>query len=1468
MDKLKKSLKHLFAPAIVLLLVAVMGIFSPVVSVVAALRVNAMAAGINGTTAYTITNMPARTVDVGTSITTPSVTSNGVVKLCHAGKEIVIREGDTDDITTYKYEEIGQYEWRFYANDVLFNTYTVTVTDTTYGMTMPENVATVAPKDLTSLVLPLPAAYKVGGVSVDVEKIEKGSDAAVFGGAYANITVDGAVKYILTAEVARENHTFPASDIAIDQNGIVINLGDAQKTGILKVTYKLYSADEQKLLAALPLSNIEIKDVTTDKVIFANIPSAPSVKNLGYYSTVALTAPTADTAKVGTTSFNVEAQTKIFKVQCSPYATEPSDWSKASDKIVTLTVEKDSDGQWIVKENGVATDKYLEVDGLKVKIKALGWYRFQFETSTLFGYQMDENFDADKNNVEQDANKTCVRYWSDSVRIYRDSIEPNFAWVAGYDKTSASDVAKMNEDFDNLLAQYANALPMTEKPDAATTKKITVDANSGLVLPAIFPHDNATSFEKMKVTTFHIEQIQDKNGNSATGNYVYNSTDKNDAKNFVYDYTKPLTISFVGDNPTSSGNTVQLVKNEGLYRIRVVVEEVQPEFANGEKYSAGYANTKTKYLYFYVNNSFDHKDNTPKIDESNVFQVSDVYLSEGHTFNFNKPTVTDSYTPNDKITVDYYLVANITDATAFGGKTGIQILSQLETSANKLRGTVDLDNLYQYNAAAGKNDETKLSIETLEKCDNLYIYAVARNFNAMQANLRKEFKIVENPVAGTYFDNTLISANNQDEFAQYGYAWKRAEFAIHNVNNDATATITAPTFGTNKYVAGETVEIESISMSWGSNPVDGQMSVAVYQVKGNKMVPVNLMNSAEADAEIVSSISSYSQTLELTNLYFTPGVSGEYKLVVTANAFGSEKVTTSVTNITIESSGDWGVTPLSLSTLASNDYTVDKTIALGESLVLPNWVISKDSSSTEKYFAKNRQLYAYDNEGNISNDVKGYYTVTVMGVNDPNCILGNNFVPNKDGQYTFQYKFYKADGNTLLKTVNYVVQVNSNDTANENIRVGEDYKDAGILWNAATTANATGTATAGHHLVAGKEYALSENYTDKQPAYAITLNQFIDSNYGAATDFVVDSAFLWDYLEPIYEGTAITGYMYPAIAIPMANLVTDTHSSDEVEITVQKGGNSTYLVSSKKKNAGGSVDKASVINPIDGYYVFRPEGEFNADCKSKYDANNYLEATKKQSSVAGVYTISYKTSTTTLSFNVTFGNLQNGTLAWNEGFLTYNNDDGKGNQEISKESTQDVVIENIDGHRYVTIDMSKVYFTGNADMEALIANGPKPEDDNAGINPEDLTTAYFYENVNVSVSFDGGAFIDSSDWTDKEDETKAIKITEDGKFMYKFDLSKGSGTYKVNISMPNKYTSSTVSASIEFTIDVDVTNRNHNLNNVWGIILIVLSVGLLAGVVYYFIKTARATRFVDAPRAAKGKAKTPKNVEDKKEDVK
>ncbi len=1477
-----------------------MGVFSPVVSVVAALRVNPLEV-VSPEQKFTISNLPARTVELGSTAATvivPTINNNGEVVLCHAGKEsdIFDEEGnytDTFKDGKYTYREVGQYEWRFYTDNtknVLFDTYTVTVTDTSYSMSMPDNVATVAPKTMDkALTLPLPSTYRVAGETVEVAKVEnKDEDIDGFSGEYAVVTLKMKDKtekeYVLTADVALENHSYNDKIQSISLNGLAIDLSKNETAGNLKVTYQLWNAESKKLLVALPLSDIELKNVTPSQVTFANIPTAPSVKNLSYCSKVGLTTPTADSAKVGSTSFNVEAQTVICNVQCYPYSDEPKDWTAKNDsKIHNLTVEKDlSTGKWLVKENGKDASEYLEIDGLSVKVKALGWYRFQFQTSTLFGYQLSDDFDTDSVNIEQDSGKTYVRYWSDSVRIYRDSIEPNFAWVGKYEK-DVIDVDDWNNKFDELT-EYDAYLPMTEKPEATTSQKITVNYDQGLVLPAIFPHDNATAFEDLKVNVY-IDRIQNEDGQAVTSNSTENSVWSNEKptgdKQFSYDMTKPLQIKFVDGNRTQKENLVELSKLDGLYRVRITVDEKQPSFADNTYYSSGYANSKTKYLYFYVDHSYtcDKKgedENSPKLDANKIFQVSDVYLWEGHTFDFRVPTSSDNHTPAANIQMDYYLVNQSTGT----------VTELTDVKANASRITVDLD---------------KLAID-LSADTNCYIYAVARNFNAMQNNLKAKAGIINPEVFDeTRFEKELLTMDDfksVDQIAQYGYAWKRAAFTIYATkDSSATATITVtPANNTvNSYKAGEKVVFDTISVNWGSADVDGQMTVAAYLVKDKgARVPVNVVNGDTSSAEIVSSVSFNSNEYVAYNWSFTPGVGGKYILVVTAKDHASSQIQTRVDTINITSSGDWHATPLSLAPAAATNYTIDSTISLGESLVLPNWLVSKDDETSVKYFAKNRNLYAYDTDGNVT--VAGDYTVTVLGVNDPNCVIGNKFVPNKTGTYVFQYNFTKdVENNEVeeLKTISYVVQVNNDNSGTSSIRMGEDYNDEKLLKNAEEATEETEASkkhTVGNDDDGTFTYVLGSNGTgsDNKPAYAITLKEFTASNYGAATDFVVDSASLFNYLEPIYENNEITGYMYPAIAIPMPNVVTDTTSSDQVEITVQKSGSSTYLVSSKKMNAGGSSSKASVISPMGDseYYVFRPDGKFDKTRLEKCDENDYLsKAAISTSGAAGVYTVTYKTNNTSVSFNVTFGNLENGHLNWNTGFLTYDNNDGKGAQEITDngDTTTNVVIEKVDGHRYVTIDMSKIYFDGNEDMKALIERGPDPDHDNAGYNKEELANEYYMKNVVVTVSYEGSTFIEYSDWSEKDDETQAIKNYGDKgegyKYLYKFDLNQGSGTYKVNISMTNRYTGNTVSKSIEFTIDVDVTNKNTNLNTVWGIILVVLSVGLLAGVIFYFVKTARATRFVDVPNAVKAKKqgktkapktedKTPKAVEAPKEDVK
>ena len=1524
-----------------------MGVFSPVVSVAAALRLNAADYGPQGTgDNYSITNLPARVVELGaegTKITAPSF-SNGTITVLHANQEKIVNGG-----SEYTYDEVGQYEWRFYtgsasdgkltASNKLFDTYTVTVTDKSYSMAMPDNVPTVAPKDLTELTLPLPSTFTVGGEEMKIvgftnDKKEVEGDEIIVN--YVVVALkdsrNNETKYRLSANVSLENYPFGDDKIAITEKGLKIDLttaDDDERTGDLKVTYKLSTnSNGGKLLVALPLDDIEIKNIKTSDVTFASIPTAPSVKNLAYWSDVTLTAPSADSAKTANTSFNVEATTRIVQVQASLWSTEPSWSTKNNKKIITLTWD-DEKGEWKSSNSKYSADDIFEIKDLSVKIKKLGWYRFQFETTTLFGYKMDDDFD-NYDAISQDKNKTYVRYWSDSIRIYRDAVNPSLAWVDPYNITKGEDgkltqdsvdtIEKMNKEYDELLTKYSAYLPLSDKPDASTSKKITINPNTGLTLPAIFPHDNASTYEQIDITSVRIDQIQDENNQTVSNvNYVFSAEKPNTEKTaFTYDNTKALKISFVSKKEElgeQTNNSVTLLNNNGLYRVRIELNDYLPIFEEeGKGYSSGRANTQYVYLYFYVSDKYNDQKVAPVIDENKVFQVSDVYLWEGHTFDFAKPTFADSYTPTNNLQTDYYLVRV---ATSGNGKTS-GVVSKLDVKSTATRVTVDLDNLYIYDPETDENGTNKWKFESLVSSDfNYFIYAVARNFNAMQAMLPGKLNSADYSISEKVFDTTLFFALNSegkmkektksedagksedddeskddgyyagtyiDQIAQYGYAWKRAGFAIHTtseVSTNPTITVDFATSG-NTYVAGEPVHISSIRTVWGSNTkVDGQMSVAVYMVKPNNvLVPVNVVNGPKASAEVVSAVAFNRGTCEVKDWYFTPGVGGDYMIVVTAKANASNQIKTYVRNISIQSSGDWGVTPLSLSTAASN-YSVDKTMSLGDTFVLPNFVISDNNIVEEtKYFAKNRNLYAYSADGEVTDRVEGNYSITVMGVNDPDCIIGNKFVPNKKGQYVFQYSFaLTGSEDKPLRTINYVVQVNDSGSSVSNILMGEGYDDEKVLWNASASGNNTdednGVIDGNKYLIDGKSYDLSTDYTAEKPAYAITLSEFVQTNYGASTNFVVDSAALFKYLEPIYEVTgkdddgndvkAITGYMYPAIAIPMPNVVSDTASSNEVEITVQKSGSSEYLVSSKKRNAGGNTDTESVIEKIGEYYVFRPEGKFTADCKTTCTAADYMtKGVVSASKVVGLYTVTYKTNNTSLSLNVTFGSLVNGTLDLGKNFLTYKDEKGKTHEIASTTGSNDVVIDKVNNHRYVTIDMSKVTFNdnGNTDMTKMIEAGPHPDKDNEGYAESDLYTAYIWENTYVSVSYEGGSFINNYDWSDdNEDQAIESKPKENGEFLKTFDLTNGSGTYKVTVNMTNKYTGATISNSIEFTIDVNVSNKKNNLKDVWGTILIILSLGLFAGVVYYFVRTARATRFIDTPSAVKepkNKNKAPK----------
>ena len=242
---------------------------------------------------------------------------------------------------------------------------------------------------------------------------------------------------------------------------------------------------------------------------------------------------------------------------------------------------------------------------------------------------------------------------------------------------------------------------------------------------------------------------------------------------------------------------------------------------------------------------------------------------------------------------------------------------------------------------------------------------------------------------------------------------------------------------------------------------------------------------------------------------------------------------------------------------------------------------------------------------------------------------------------------------------------------------------------------------------------------------------------------------------------------------------------------------------------------------------------------------------------SAVYVVTYKTKSTSLTFNITIGDPVKGELTLADGFLTYDN----GKKTIDRGTTP-VIDKNSDGKRLVTINLKKVSYVGNSAFMAQIARGTYG--DNVEVEG-DHSNEFLWEKANVRVDFEGASYIATSGWSEENGNKDNDAMT------YQFNVVE-SGTYTVTVSLYNPYVNQTVTETFEFTIDVTATNKNVNLSTVWGIILVILSVGLLAGVIFYFVKTARETRFLDNPKAPKApkakKEKPSKTVKDQKEDVK
>jgi hypothetical protein len=340
------------------------------------------------------------------------------------------------------------------------------------------------------------------------------------------------------------------------------------------------------------------------------------------------------------------------------------------------------------------------------------------------------------------------------------------------------------------------------------------------------------------------------------------------------------------------------------------------------------------------------------------------------------------------------------------------------------------------------------------------------------------------------------------------------------------------------------------------------------------------------------------------------------------------------------------------------------------------------------------------------------------------------------------------------------------------------------------------------------------------------------------------------------SGTGL--YKYPYIAIPTVNVTGTSYSAEDVIITVKKEGSTDYLVDTSKLNvrnnaAGAPTDekdpnyyKESAEGTIGGFFVFRPTGTFTSN------DDKFMENADSKDEASGEYVVTYDLNGAQLTFVVTVGDVSVGKLNMPNA-VSYKSEGTE--YKINKDNLTPA----IPAGNYVTIRMDDVTYDGENEGFENSMNGfaqSSKEGSVAGAK------GYMWENATVTLYRDGSVWLYSGNTSVNTFDLDGV--SGQGERTYSFKLTE-SGTYKIEIMLKNPYTNKGyATATIEFTYDVEAANGVIDLSTVWGVILIILSVGLLGGVVFYFIKTGRETKFGGATKKLVASAKPESPVKEEK----
>ena len=1134
----------------------------------------------------------------------------------------------------------------------------------------------------------------------------------------------------------------------------------------------------------------------------------------------------------------------------------------------------DKDGEQIIPgENGhPATinedyNKIMRINDFKFTPKKVGTYQFIYYTTTIFGVGKNNHSSAPATFE----GKTFIKHYPfDNLIIDRDSQAPEIKWTEDftYDANNQASI-----DFDDA-EDYSKYLP-----GSTSNSKTVIEKGESLNIPALLGKDNLTASNQLDYKLYLYSYDNGVRDGStpvwwSSGKYTdvrENGNENGDGWDHTEKFTKitfPTKQSFeTGDYLSSTLSGGKGFKDKDVAgKYDLVVRAYDAD---------GNPSSELTYTFEVVDS---RELSRPKFN--GLFQLGQKEFYEGDTVRFNVANPTDKYTNDVNIEVKYYVSsANGTDIGVAGG--AVEIKDDAKKGMTINNGVVSFKLTDEYPDSPGAYVLEKLGLET-DHSLQFRIYAVARNYHALVNDIN--LSAVSDPSTNKFTIGDASSTVHDNTDTANFIPYITAVFdtvAIYKMSYGTAAVITDQigdyewkNFLTDDKVAqGEKIYIPALMFSYAADSYFSTITYEVIHKESGTSISASTAQSSENDRPIgggwqgtigstagttvdgdadddrlvlgldgkdiqefgtgdVGDINNYDGAVAWENAkqidnrrFFTSNNAGEHLVVVKATNAGGN-VGIFVGSITVK-----GIPHYSARLI--NDG-VD-TMKIGESKSLPAVEVTIDggkyvsgglggAGGAQGYIVTADEMAGADfdpGEANPRQAKVGTYSVTFGSENmNRTTMERNNFVPTVPDRYKFIFSITITDdeeegyaaGKKPLPSITpskplqfeleYYITVNS--LENSDIVLDLDSKRYNDLANSQLSIGDTGF-----------------DATDVN-RYNFFTEMTVDGAEGKTLEMTDDQ--LINGLIPTSDPSVFEyGRIYipnelPSLAESVRGLGADFYEKAEAYITVEWSKSKTNIPLLDTRANSATFDHINDTDFAEGLYWFKPQGFVEKDADGKWvPANN---ANKDAVTVDGEYVVTYRLTymdtTVTKRFNIAMGDTR-------QPKITYTGEPGAAENVFEKtykvggkmifvfgkntfniSGTKNNEFFWTDGYLNDTANNSNVHITVSRDSGTQV----KP-----GLDDDDKYTITFDKNT------------DPKNWI----ETHQFTFTE-------------AGTYTIFIQVKSE---SGVWGNKSFSVKVEEKTPKAQIapEKIWGIILIVLSVGLLLGVIVYFFATGRKTKF-------------------------